>query len=110
MIYKVKIALRVRRIKSHEGAHHRGYGFLRVAFYRFIKQQKGIETMVHINGEDVNAAGMTLGAYLEENGYKPLQIAVEINMVILPKDQYDTTVLKEGDVVEIVSFVGGGSR
>lgn len=47
--------------------------------------------------------------YLEQNGYVISQIAVELNEEILPKTEYASTVLKDGDVMEIVSFMGGGS-
>ena len=47
--------------------------------------------------------------YLEQNGYIISQIAVELNEEILPKTEYASTVLKDGDVMEIVSFMGGGS-
>ena len=64
--------------------------------------------MVTINGEKVAAVGKTVLAYLSENGYVVGTIAVEINEEILPKSEYDNTVFQEGDVVEIVNFVGGG--
>lgn len=64
--------------------------------------------MVHINGKDEAVAGMVLKEYLEKNHYVPAGIAVECNEEILPKSQYDSYVLQEDDVVEIVSFVGGG--
>ena len=51
---------------------------------------------------------MTLGAYLDENNYRRTYIAVEKNGEILPKSEYDTTYLNDGDKIEIVSFVGGG--
>mgnify|MGYP000022461789 FL=1 len=35
-------------------------------------------------------------------------IVVECNEEIVPRDQYGTFMLHSGDVVEIVSFVGGG--
>lgn len=35
-------------------------------------------------------------------------IAVELNEEIIPKATLDTVILKEGDVLEVVSFVGGG--
>ena len=47
--------------------------------------------------------------YLEQNGYVISQFAVELNEEILPKTEYVSTVLKDGDVMEIVSFMGGGS-
>ena len=45
---------------------------------------------------------------LEENSYVPSQIAVELNERILSKAEYSTTVLHENDILEIVSFMGGG--
>ena len=64
--------------------------------------------MVRINGEDVSADGKILKDYLLENGYTLTTIAVERNGEILPKAQYETAVLNPDDVIEIVSFVGGG--
>lgn len=64
--------------------------------------------MVRINGKEEAAAGMLLKEYLEQNGYNPAGIAVECNEEILPKSQYGSYVLQDQDVVEIVSFVGGG--
>lgn len=64
--------------------------------------------MVKINGENSNSAGKILSEYLAENNYDTKRIVVEINENIVPKDQYDKTVFKDGDTVEVVSFVGGG--
>lgn len=64
--------------------------------------------MVQINGKETNAAGMVLMDYLKEAGYHPEQIAVECNEEIVPKVLYGEKVLQDGDVVEVVSFVGGG--
>ncbi|MBR1866115.1 MAG: sulfur carrier protein ThiS [Lachnospiraceae bacterium] len=64
--------------------------------------------MVMINGEEREAAGMLLSDYLQENGYSVVRIAVERNDEMVPKTEYAETTLMDGDVVEIVSFVGGG--
>lgn len=64
--------------------------------------------MVRINGAELQIAGRTIAEYLAENGYDAKRVAVELNGDILPKAQYDSTVLHDGDNVEIVSFVGGG--
>lgn len=64
--------------------------------------------MVRINGEDVDAAGVVLGKYLDNNGYNRLTIAVERNYEIVTKDKYDDVTIEDGDVIEVVSFVGGG--
>ncbi len=64
--------------------------------------------MVVINGEKVNAVGMKVSEYLEQNGYDLQKIAVELNEEILPKKKYSDTILNENDFLEVVSFVGGG--
>ena len=35
-------------------------------------------------------------------------IVMELNLEIIPKDQWDNVILQENDIVEIISFVGGG--
>ncbi len=64
--------------------------------------------MVKINGENLDIAGKTVMQYLGTTTYKVQRIAVERNGNIVPKAQYDSTVLVDGDVIEVVSFVGGG--
>lgn len=64
--------------------------------------------MVKINGDEKNVVGKTIAEYLTESGYDTKRVAVELNGDILPKAQYDSTVLRDGDSVEVVSFVGGG--
>ena len=46
--------------------------------------------------------------YLEQNNYQINRIAVEMNEEILPKYSYSETMLKDGDRLEVVTFVGGG--
>ena len=69
---------------------------------------KGEAEMVKINGNEVDAAGRTLQAYLQEAGYNMERIAVERNEEIVPKARYEETILEDGDSLEVVSFVGGG--
>ena len=64
--------------------------------------------MVTINGEQMNAAGKTVADYLAEAGYTMAYVAVERNREIVPRAAYGEAVLEDGDVVEIVRFVGGG--
>lgn len=64
--------------------------------------------MVKINGTEVKASGRTIAEYLSETSYDPKRIAVERNGKIVPKAQYEETVLESGDTIEVVSFVGGG--
>ena len=65
--------------------------------------------MVTINGHSIELqSSITIADYLAQNNYKTDRIAVELNEAILPKDSYASTILKDGDVLEIVNFVGGG--
>ena len=61
-----------------------------------------------INGEQVEAAGKTLSDYLKEAGYDTRGIAVERNGEVIPRARYDSTILKDGDQVELVHCVAGG--
>ncbi len=64
--------------------------------------------MVKINGEEKNAAGKTVAQLVSEGGYSMERVAVELNFEIVPKANYETTAVRDGDSVEIVGFVGGG--
>ncbi len=64
--------------------------------------------MIKINGTLENVDGKTITEYLKTTNYNPKHIAIEINGKIVPKSTYHETILKDGDKVEIVSFVGGG--
>lgn len=64
--------------------------------------------MIKINGEFFDYTEIPLVQFLEENGYRTARIAVERNEEMVPKATYGECILKDGDVVEIVSFVGGG--
>lgn len=66
--------------------------------------------MVRINGKDAPyAVSLSVLEYLEQSSYKLQHVVVELNEEILPKEAYDKTILNDGDVLEILSFMGGGS-
>ena len=64
--------------------------------------------MVKINGELFDIAGISIEKHMIDSGYDLRRVAVELNGEILPKSQYESRYLSDGDNVEIVSFVGGG--
>lgn len=62
-----------------------------------------------INGEikeDIRA--LTLRELLEELGITPGRVAVEVNLQVIKKADYEGFSIRDGDVIEIVNFVGGG--
>ena len=65
--------------------------------------------MVQINGETrENYENLTVEEMVDREGLQKSRIAVEINGEIVSKQKYNDTVLHAGDVVGVVSFVGGG--
>lgn len=66
--------------------------------------------MIKVNGDAVqNAEGLTFSEYLFNTaGYTKGRIAVECNGDIVPSKEYETRVIKDGDTIEVVAFVGGG--
>lgn len=64
---------------------------------------------IRLNGENERIpAGSTVLALIEQKGLATKRVAVELNLNVVPKKDFATTVLAEGDIVEVVSFVGGG--
>jgi sulfur carrier protein len=51
----------------------------------------------------------SLSALIDNLGMKADRVAVELNRDIVPRDRWQDTVLKEGDRLEVVHFVGGGN-
>jgi len=65
---------------------------------------------VIINGETrVLAPVETLAALVEQLEMKSDRVAIELNREIVPREQWAQTSVKDGDRLEIVHFVGGGS-
>jgi len=65
--------------------------------------------MITLNSRIVDDAdGITLAELLLREKYTLRRVAVECNGEIVPRLQYDCKQLSNGDVVEVVCFVGGG--
>ena len=64
---------------------------------------------ITLNGELPEVQpGTTLAMLVETLGRDPRGIAIERNLEIVPKSEHSATVLEDGDVLEVVQFVGGG--
>ena len=64
---------------------------------------------IRLNGEAFELAGpMTVRALLARLEIDPRRVAVEHNLVVVKRAAYETTLVRDGDEVEIVNFVGGG--
>jgi sulfur carrier protein len=62
-----------------------------------------------INGKEQTFEGeLTLAGLVEQLGMKSDRVAIELNREIVPRAQWSETQLKDGDLLEVVHFVGGG--
>lgn len=65
--------------------------------------------IMKINGSDIHLPEDTpLSVILKERGYNRDRVATELNGNIVPRKDYDRTVITDGDILEIVGMVGGG--
>jgi len=65
---------------------------------------------ITVNGEPRRSAAATVADLVREIGLKPEKVAVELNGAIVPRSTLAEAPLKDGDVLEIVHFVGGGDH
>jgi thiamine biosynthesis protein ThiS len=64
---------------------------------------------ITLNGDAHELAGpLTVTELLARLQIDPRRVAVEHNLVVLKRDAFELTTVREGDEVEIVNFVGGG--
>ena len=62
-----------------------------------------------LNGNETEFSDdLTVADLLKNLEIEPLRVAVEVNLDIIKKCDFEKHVLKHGDAVEIVNFVGGG--
>jgi len=67
--------------------------------------------ILHLNGEPREFPdGLTVATLVEQLGMTLDRVAVELNLEIVPRAKWTATALKDGDKLEVVHFVGGGSE
>ncbi len=71
--------------------------------------ETGSRVTIRLNGEPyVLDAPLTVQALLERLGIDGRRVAVERNVTVVRRAAFESTVVGEGDEIEIVNFVGGG--
>lgn len=64
-----------------------------------------------VNGERRDATlGTTVDDLLRELKIRSDRVAVEVNLEVLDRQEFARRGLREGDRIEIISFIGGGSE
>jgi thiamine biosynthesis protein ThiS len=65
---------------------------------------------IRLNGEPYEiAAPLTISDLLAALEIDSRRVAVEHNLIVIKRDRYGSTVVDNGDEVEIVNLVGGGN-
>ena len=63
-----------------------------------------------LNGEDFEIAEpLSLSSLLAQLEIDSRRVAVEHNLIVVKREQLDTVTVSEGDQIEVVNFVGGGT-
>ena len=64
---------------------------------------------IKLNGDPRELQGpLSVSALLEHLDVDARRVAVELNLSVVKKAAYDSSLINDGDEVEIVNFVGGG--
>jgi len=63
---------------------------------------------IRINGELHKVKARSLTELIDELTLSGRTIAIERNLEVVPRSQYATTMLSEGDRIELVHMIGGG--
>jgi thiamine biosynthesis protein ThiS len=64
---------------------------------------------IKVNGEFRESESATISQLLKELDIIPERVAVEVNLRVIKRVDFDNYKLHDGDTVEIVNFVGGGT-
>jgi sulfur carrier protein len=86
--------------------------FIGIKIYKIkIKSRRIFKMTITIAGEKKEyAEGTTIAQIIEtEKVENPLYVTVSLNDDFVDKDTFDTTTVKEGDSIEFLYFMGGGS-
>jgi sulfur carrier protein len=63
---------------------------------------------VKINGKSEEVQGPTVLDLLKAKSIDPHMVAIELNSTMVERDQLAATVLKDGDALEFLFYMGGG--
>ncbi len=64
---------------------------------------------IQVNGDDQQVPDdFTVAGLLAQLGLQPKYLAVERNLILIPREEHASCTLQEGDRLEIVTLVGGG--
>ena len=65
---------------------------------------------IKLNGENQPIKSSSITALLSSLQLNQNHVIVELNNTIIANNQYETTILNDNDVVEIIRYIGGGEN
>lgn len=77
-------------------------------FCHFLRGCVSDSISIMLNGERCFIEARTLADLVTELGLQQRMIAIERNLEVVPKSQYDSTLLEDDDRIELVHMIGGG--
>lgn len=63
---------------------------------------------INLNGEKIQSQSKTLMALVLEKGFDPESLIAEVNFEVIKQEIWKDIFIKDGDNIELLSFVGGG--
>jgi sulfur carrier protein len=64
---------------------------------------------VTINGKTEEVSGSSVLEILKAKDVSPQMVTVELNSKMLERDELGSTVVKDGDAIELLFYMGGGA-
>ena len=72
-------------------------------------QSASTKITIQLNGDPYTIDGdARLTSLIDRLKMKPARMAAELNHLVVPKADYAKVILREGDELELINFVGGG--
>lgn len=63
---------------------------------------------IRLNGQKVISNSATLFRLISETGFDTQSLIAEVNFEVIKEENWSDTAIKDGDQIELLSFVGGG--
>ncbi|MFH0896135.1 MAG: sulfur carrier protein ThiS [Bacteroidota bacterium] len=67
-----------------------------------------MKIILNTNPEEFNADSMTIRQLLDEKKFSFKLLIIKVNGILVKKDQYEATIVKHGDKVDVIHLMSGG--
>ncbi len=63
---------------------------------------------IKLNGKNIESKSLSLMDLVLEKGLDPVSLVAEVNLEVIRQEAWESLNLRDGDSIELLSFVGGG--